>query len=146
MAIDRQGTGLTFLRILLGVFFLFHGLNNLPWLLDPSRLSQQLGAWEHSVRAGSFSAHYLQRAAIPFAGVLARLVPIGQITAGLALIAGVWTPLFAFVALVMIVNFYIASGAIFTFAFLTNPYGLPVLGGTLALAIGGVRLPLSLRS
>jgi len=146
MAIDRQGTGLTLLRILLGVFFLFQGLNNLPWLLDPSRLSQQLAAWEHSVRAGSFSAHYLQRAAIPFAGVLARLVPIGQITAGLALIAGVWTPLFAFVALVMIVNFYIASGAIFTFAFLTNPYGLPVLGGTLALAIGGVRLPLSLRS
>jgi len=146
MAIDRQGTGLTFLRILLGVFFLFHGLNNLPWLLDASRLSQQLAAWEHSARAGSFSAHYLQRAAIPFAGVLARLVPAGQITAGLALIAGVWTPLFAFVALVMIVNFYIASGAIFTFAFLTNPYGLPVLGGTLALAIGGVRLPLSLRS
>jgi len=146
MAIDRQGTGLTFLRILLGVFFLFHGLNNLPWLLDASRLSQQLAAWEHSARAGSFSAHYLQRAAIPFAGVLARLVPAGQITAGLALIAGVWTPLFAFVALVMIVNFYIASGAIFTFAFLTNPYGLPLLGGTLALAIGGVRLPLSLRS
>ena len=58
------------------------------------------------------------------------------------MMAGVWTRLFAFVALVMIVNFYIASGAISTFAFLTNPYGLPVLGGTLALAIGGMRLPL----
>jgi len=46
----------------------------------------------------------------------------------------------------MLVNFYIASGAILTYGFLTNPYGLPVLGGTLALAIGGVRLPWSLRS
>ena len=146
MAIDRQGTGLTLLRILLGVFFLFQGLNNLPWVLNPSLLSDQLAGWEHSVRPGSFSAQYLQRAAIPFAGVLARLVPVGQITAGLAMIAGFWTPLFAFIAFVMIVNFYIASGAIFTFGFLTNPYGLPVLGGTLALAIGGVRLPLSLRS
>jgi uncharacterized membrane protein YphA (DoxX/SURF4 family) len=145
MAIDRQGTGLTILRILLGVFFLFHGLNNLPWLLDPSALSQQLAAWEQSVRAGSFSAQYLQRVAIPFAGVLARLVPVGQIAAGLAMIAGFWTALFAFITLVMLVNFYIASGAIFTYGFLTNPYGLPVLGGTLALAIGGVRLPLSLR-
>jgi|SRR6185503_4802462 len=146
MAIDRQGTGLTLLRILLGVFFLFQGLNNLPWVLNSSLLSEQLAGWEHSVRPGSFSAQYLQRAAIPFAGVIARLVPVGQITAGLAMIAGFWTPLFAFIAFVMIANFYIASGAIFTFGFLTNPYGLPVLGGTLALTIGGVRLPLSLRS
>ena len=145
MAIDRQGTGLALLRILLGVFFLFQGLNNLPWVLNPSLLSQQLASWEHSVRPGSLSAQYLQRAAMPFAGVLARLVPVGQMTAGLAMMAGFWTPLFAFIALVMLVNFYIASGAIFTYAFLTNPYGLPVLGGTLALAIGGVRLPWSIR-
>jgi uncharacterized membrane protein YphA (DoxX/SURF4 family) len=145
MAIDRQGTGLALLRILLGVFFLFQGLNNLPWVLNPSLLSQQLAAWEHSVRPGSFSAQYLERAAMPFAGVLARLVPLGQITVGLAMMAGFWTPLFAFIALVMLVNFYIASGAIFTYGFLASPYGLPVLGGTLALAIGGVRLPWSIR-
>src|SRR4051812_23852009 len=110
MAIDRQGTGLTMLRILLGVFFLFHGLNNLPWLLDPSRLSQQLAAWEHSVRAGSFSAHYLQRVAIPFAGVLARLVPVGQITVGLAVTAGGLAPPLAFLPAVMIVEFFFPSG------------------------------------
>ena len=145
MALDRQGTGLALLRILLGVFFLFQGLNNLPWVLNPSLLSQQLAAWEHGVRPDSLSAQYLQRAAMPFAGILARLVPVGQITAGLAMMAGFWTPLFAFIALVMLVNFYVASGAIFTYGFLTNPYGLPVLGGTLALAIGGVRLPWSIR-
>ena len=145
MALDRQAIGLTVLRILLGVFFLVQGLRHLRWLLDPSALSQQLATLEHSVRAGSLSARYLQRAAIPFAGVIARLVPIGQLSAGLAMIAGFWTPLFACIAFVMVVNAYIASGTIFTYGFLTNPYGLPVLGGTLALAIGGVRLPWSIR-
>src|SRR2546422_11439056 len=98
MAIDRQGTGLTVLRILLGVFFLFQGVSHGRWLLDPSPLSQQLATWEHSARAGSISAQYLQRVAVPFAGVLARLVPLGQIGAGLGMIAGFWTPLFAFIA------------------------------------------------
>ena len=144
MAIDRHGTGLTLLRILLGVFFLFQGLGNLPWLLDPSPLSQQLASWEHGVRAGSISAQYLQRVAVPFAGAIARLIPLAEIGAGLAMIAGFWTSLVAFLAFVMVVNFHIASGAIFTYGFLTNPYGLPVLGGTLALTFGGVRLPLSL--
>jgi hypothetical protein len=45
----------------------------------------------------------------------------------------------------MVLNIHIASGAIFTYSFLTNGYGLPVLGATLALAIGGVRLRWSLR-
>ena len=100
MAFDRHGTGLTLLRILLGVFFLFQGLDNFHWLLDPSPLSQQLAAWEHSAGAGSISALYLQRVAMPFAAVFARLVPLGEI-GGLAMIAGFWTPLFAFIAFVM---------------------------------------------
>ena len=146
MAFDRHGTGLTLLRILLGVFFLFEGLGKLRWFLDPSLLSQQLATWEHSIQAGSISAQYLARVAVPFAAVFARLVPLGEIGAGLALIAGFWTPFVAFIAFVMVVNFHIASGAIFTYGFLTNPYGLPVLGGALALTIGGVRLPWSIRS
>jgi hypothetical protein len=45
----------------------------------------------------------------------------------------------------MVLNIHIASGALFKYSFLTNGYGLPVLGSTLALAIGGVRLRWSLR-
>ena len=145
MAFDRHGTGLTLLRILLGVFFFFQGLSNLPWLLDPSPLSQQLAAWQHSAGAGSISALYLQRVAIPSVAVLARLVPLAEISSGLAMIVGFWTAFFAFIALVIVVNVHIASGAIFTYGFLRNPDGLPVLGGTLALALGGVRLPWSIR-
>ena len=63
--------------------------------------------------------------------------------AGVALIAGIRTSLFALIAFFMTLNFQIASGLIFKYAFLTNGYCLPVLGGTLGLAIGGVRLPWS---
>ena len=66
-------------------------------------------------------------------------------SSGLALVTGFWTPLFAFVAFFMALNFQIASGALFKSSFLTSGYGLPVLGATLALAIGGVRLPWSIR-
>jgi hypothetical protein len=45
----------------------------------------------------------------------------------------------------MVLNFHVASGALFQYRFLTNGFGLPVLGGLLALAVGGVRLPWSVR-
>ena len=88
----------------------------------------------------------MQPTYLPWAGYFARLVPIGELTSGAALVLGVWTPLFAFIAFFMALNFQFASGALFQYGFLTSGYGLPVLGGTLALALGGTRLPLSFRS
>jgi len=145
MALDRQGTGLVVLRILMGAFFVFEGLSKLRWFLDPSILASQLAAWQHGAAAGTISAQYLERVAIPYAGLFARLVPIGEMTSGIALIVGFRTSLFAFVAFFMALNFHVAGGTLFHYSFLINGYGLPVLGGTLALALGGVRLPLSLR-
>jgi hypothetical protein len=45
----------------------------------------------------------------------------------------------------MAANYQVASGAMFRLSFLTSGYGLPVIGSTLGLAIGGVRLPLSVK-
>ena len=45
----------------------------------------------------------------------------------------------------MALNFQFASGALLKYSTLTSGYALPVLGATLALAVGGVRLPWSLR-
>ncbi len=145
MAIDRQGTGLTIIRIALGVFFLFEGLNKYQWLMDSSILAGRFSHWLADAAAGSPSRWYLEHVAIPGTVVFARLVPLGEIAAGVALIAGIWTPLAAFLAFVMVLNIHVASGALFTYAMLTNGYGLPVLGSTLGLAIGGGRLPLSVR-
>jgi len=145
MAIDRQGTGLTILRISIGVFFLFEGLGKIRWFTDPSLLAGQLAAWTQAVPGASWSHAYLVRLA-PHASAFARLVPLGEMVSGAALIAGVWTPLFALVAFFMAFNFQFASGALFKYSILTSGYALPVLGSTLALAVGGVRLPWSIRS
>ena len=146
MAIDRQGTGLAALRILIAVFFLFQGIGKLHWFADPSALAGQFDGWLRALPPGSLSARYLTRFAIPHTVAFARLVPIGELSSGLAMLFGFWTPIFAFIAFCMVLNFHIASGALFTYSFLTNGYGLPVLGATLALALGGVRLPWSIRS
>jgi uncharacterized membrane protein YphA (DoxX/SURF4 family) len=139
MAIDRQGLGLTLLRICIGVFFIFEGLGKIRWFTDTSILAGRFAEWSHAAAAGSISQWYLQRIAQPGLSIFARLVPLGEICSGLALVIGLWTPLFAFIAFFMALNFHLAGGTLFKYSFLTNAYGLPVLGSTLALAIGGVR-------
>ena len=145
MAIDRQGNGLVIVRICLGVFLVAAGVSKLRWLIDTSMLSRLLGEWMQSAAPGSISRWYLEHFAIPGTAVLARLIPLGEISSGLALLIGVWTPIFAFLAFVMALNTDIANGTIFTIGFVTHGYGLLVLGSTLGLTLGGVRLPWSLR-
>jgi uncharacterized membrane protein YphA (DoxX/SURF4 family) len=142
MAANREGTGLAVLRILLGVFFLFEGAGKLAWLADHAPLAARLQEW--LATAGPASRWYIQVLA-PGTIVFARLVMLGELAAGVALVLGVWTRLAAALAFLMVLNFHVASGAIFQYRFLTNGYGLPVLGGLLALAIGGGRLPFSVR-
>ena len=146
MAIDRQGTGLVIIRVCLGVFFIFSAYGKLRgrWFIDSSVLKGQFELWLQNAAPGSISQAYLQRFAIPDAVVLARLVPAGELICGLALLVGFWTPIFALIAFVMVLNYHIASGAIFELGFLANRSGLPVLGSALGLAIGGIRLPWSL--
>jgi uncharacterized membrane protein YphA (DoxX/SURF4 family) len=146
MAIDRQGTGLVIVRICLGVFFLFSAFNKLRWLMDGSILSRQLTLWLQNAPPGSITQSYLQRFAIPGVAILARLVPAGELICGLALLVGFWTPIFALLVFLVVLNYHVASGAIFHVSFLADPSGLPVLGSTLGLAMGGVRLRWSLRT
>ena len=145
MAIGRQGTGLAIARICIGIFFIFEALSKAHWLTDSSILASQLATWSSAAAPGSIAGWYLHRIAVPGVPIFARLVPIGELCSGLALVLGFWTPVFAFIAFFMALNFQIASGAIFRYSFLTSGYGLPVLGTTLGLAIAGIRLPWSIR-
>jgi uncharacterized membrane protein YphA (DoxX/SURF4 family) len=141
---NREASGLAALRVLLGVFFLCEGLLKYAWLFKSEALVTRLATWQAG--AHDWSAWYLQHVAVPYAPVFARLVFLGELACGLALLLGVWTRAAAVIALFMVLNFHVASGAIFRPTFLTDGYGLPVVGGLLALAIGAGRLPWSLRS
>ena len=134
MAIDRQRAGLAILRVCMGLFFVFEGLGKIRWFTDPSILGGQLNGWLGSTPPDSLSHAYLQRFAIPGVAVFARLVPLGEMMSGLAILLGAWPRAFALLAFLMALNFHVASGALFTYSFLTNGYGLPVLGSTLAIA------------
>lgn len=135
--------GLRVLAIFLGVFLIFEGLGKLAWLGDSGHLSRQLQDWLKA--APPSSRWYLETFAIPGVPMFARLVTLGELAAGLALVLGFWTRIAATAAFLMVLNFHFASGRIFEYAFLTNGYGLPVLGGLLALAVGGTRLPWSVK-
>ena len=143
MAATPQARGLTVLRVCLGVFFLFQGISKIGWLTDPSPLTAQLTGYLES--ANSWNRAYLEQVCIPGAPVFARLVLFGELATGLSLITGVYARYAAAVAFLMVLNIHFASGLLFQYRFLTNGYGLPVLGGLLALAIGGAALPLSLK-
>lgn len=140
---NKESTGLVVLRICLGVFLIFEGLDKLAWLTDSSILVGRLQQW--LTTAGPYSRWYIETVCLPGAAVFARLVLLGELAAGTALILGFWTRVAAILAFLMVLNFHVASGLVFQYRFLTNGYALPVLGGLLALALGGARLPLSLK-
>lgn len=140
---NKESTGLVVLRLCLGVFLIFEGLDKLAWLTDSSILVGRLQQW--LTTAGPYSRWYIETVCLPGAAVFARLVLLGELAAGTALVLGLWTRLAAILAFLMVLNFHVASGLVFQYRFLTNGYALPVLGGLLALALGGGRLPLSLK-
>jgi uncharacterized membrane protein YphA (DoxX/SURF4 family) len=123
------------------VFLVASGIDRLPWLADSSLLSRRLDAWLED--AVPFSRWYIETLAIPGAPLFARLVPIAELATGAALILGFWTRLAAAVALVVALSFHLASGSFAEWSFFRDGLGLPVLGGLLALAIGGSKLPAS---
>jgi uncharacterized membrane protein YphA (DoxX/SURF4 family) len=139
---DANAAGLRALSVMLGVFLIFMAIDKIGWLTDAGFLTGRLQEWRDMVRP--LSRWYLDTVAIPGAPLFARLVPISELAAGTALILGFKVRLAATLALLMVLNFHFASDLIFRYSYLINAYGLPILGGLLALAIGGRRLPLSL--
>jgi thiosulfate dehydrogenase (quinone) large subunit len=138
----QPATALRMLSFLLGVFILSMGISKIGWLMDAGPLTALLQEWRAAAPAAS--RWYLETIAIPGAPVFARLVPAGELLVGTALIAGVQVRLAALVMMLMVLNFHFASNLLFHYDYLINAYGLPVLSGLLALALGGGRMPFSL--
>lgn len=133
--------GLVVVRIALGVFFLFEGIDKIGWFADSQPLTETLRGWRSE--APAISRAYLDNVAIPAAPIFARLVPLGELGTGIALLLGFRTRLAAVLAFLMVLNFHFASGALFRYGFLTNGYALPVLGGLAGLFVHRARLPWS---
>ena len=140
--LERSGAGgLRVLSLFMGVFLISMGFGKLGWLTDSSFLVAELRGWWGS--APALSRWYIDTVAIPGAPLFARLVLFGELASGAALVAGFRVRLAAGVAMLMVLNFHFTMGVMFHWAYLTNGYGLPVIGGLAALTLGARRLPFS---
>ena len=89
----------------------------------------QLAGWAQAVPAGVVEPPRISSAwRCPIRRTSRGWCRSARSSSGAALIAGFWTPFFAFVAFFMALNFQFASGALFKYSVLTSGYGLPVLG------------------
>jgi uncharacterized membrane protein YphA (DoxX/SURF4 family) len=125
---------LLLLRVLLGVFMFFFGFDKASWLIDAAPFAAQLASWLPD--APPASRWYLERL-IPGAPVLARAVPLGAMVGGIALALGFWTRIAAAISLVIVLSLQLGAGAMFRYTYLMDASGLPLVGGLLALVIGG---------
>jgi len=126
-----------------GVFFLAMSYNKRQWLGDPAQLTERFQLWLPSV--SPYAQLYLKYVAIPGGSVFARLVPIAEFLTALSMLTGVYTNVAAVMALLMILNFHVATGALSSSEFLRDATGPPMFAALIALAIGGRHLPYSLR-
>jgi uncharacterized membrane protein YphA (DoxX/SURF4 family) len=127
---------LVVLRVSLGVFLIAKGLDKLAWFIHPNILAGKLDAF---LAKATPANRWWVTLLIPGAAVFARLVPFGELAAGLALIVGRFTRLAAILAFLMILNFHLATGALFHLDFPSDGQAFPVLGGLLAIAFSGRR-------
>jgi uncharacterized membrane protein YphA (DoxX/SURF4 family) len=134
-----QTGALRILSLAMGLFLLFMGLDKIDWFMDSGALTQQLQQWRGAARP--LARWSLDTIALPAAPVFARVVPMAELAAGVALILGVRVRVAAGLALLMVMNFHVAADVMFRYEYLSNAYGPPVLGALLALAVGGSRLP-----
>ncbi len=134
--------GLRILAVMIGVFFLGMCSAKIAWLTDSSILLKKF-QMIFLPKAPPIVRWYLETVCIPGAPLFARLVPLGEFSAGLALIFGFWARMAAIVAFLMVLNFHFATSAFWSIDFLRDGTGLPLLGGLLAIAISGSQLPFS---
>ncbi|HEY5619536.1 MAG TPA: DoxX family membrane protein [Vicinamibacterales bacterium] len=136
-----SAAALRLLSFMLGLFFVFNGLEKVAWFTDSGILGGRLDEWLEN--APPLVRWYIETMAAPGVPLFARIVPLAELSTGAALIVGFWTRLAAFLALMMVANLNFARGMFHSGEFLTDGVGFPVTGALLALVIAGSHLPFS---
>jgi uncharacterized membrane protein YphA (DoxX/SURF4 family) len=112
------------LRIAAGIALLGPGFAKLGWFAHPT-LEQTLANWAQHAPNG-LVVSYLHLVTPHHAG-LARVVVIGELGLGTLLVLGFLTPVAATLALIMVVQYHFASGAMFQGSYLFGQNGLVYL-------------------
>lgn len=120
------------IRLAIGALFLHLGLEKYHegWLWNSQPLADSLQRYlEH---AGGMELRYLTTVAIPYVGLWAKLMTVGEFAIGASFLLGLLTRTSAGVALFMILNFHAANGLLFGWGFFGSPYAALLFAGLLA--------------
>ncbi len=129
-----QVVALVILRVCVGVYMFFFGLEKSAWLMDATPVAAQLSSW--LVDAAPASRWFLERV-IPGAPIFARLIPLASMAGGAGLVFGLWTRMAAALSVVAVLSLQLGSGVMFRYAYLADASGLPLAGALTALIISG---------
>jgi uncharacterized membrane protein YphA (DoxX/SURF4 family) len=109
-------------------------MNKIQWLSQPDLLLNRFVKW--APVASAPVRWYLQHIAIPAAPLLARAIPLGEFSVGVAFILGIAVRPAAILALFLVLNFHFGTSAFFAWEFLRDGTGPPLLAALIAMAIG----------
>jgi uncharacterized membrane protein YphA (DoxX/SURF4 family) len=116
------------LRLAVGALFLTLAIDkyNEGWLTNSEPLRTSLtGFQQHAV---GWQLTYLERVAIPYAGVWSKLILIGEGCIALSLLLGLLVRLTSATGIFMLINLYAANGSLFSLKFFSSPYGALIFG------------------
>jgi len=122
---------IAFLRIVVGIFFLGQGLNKLDWYTSSEFLRTSLD--RYSLNAPSITIWYQSHVAYPGIEAWSRMIPTGEMLIGAALLLGLLTRPTLMIAIVLVVNYHLTSGSLFSYTFVTNPFALLLLSNLFVL-------------
>jgi thiosulfate dehydrogenase [quinone] large subunit len=120
-----------FFRIAIGLFFLAQGLNKLEWYSSSEFLRTSLDRYAQSPPA--LTSFYQKHVAYPGIEAWSRMIPTGEMLIGVALIVGLLTQPTLIIAVLLVLNFHLANGNLFSSQFLSNPYALVLLSSLVVL-------------
>ena len=133
---------IAFFRIAVGVFFLSQGLNKLDWLTSSEFLRTNLDRF--AVNGQPVTLWYHHYIAQPGIEAWTRLIPTGEILLGVSLILGLMTRTSLIAALVLVVNYHITNGRIFSTQFFSEPHALLLCASLLMLLMSNAGAVLAL--
>jgi uncharacterized membrane protein YphA (DoxX/SURF4 family) len=121
------------LRLAIGGLFLSLGLDKYHegWLNNAEPLTESLVNY-HQHAAGP-QLIYLDHVAIPYTGVWAKLMTIGELGVAASLLLGLLVRFSSFIGIVMVLNFHAATGNLFSLNFFGSPWAALLVAGLLLL-------------
>lgn len=121
------------LRLAVGIFFFYLGYTKIEngWLTSSERLQKSLANFEQN--ATPVSKWYIEHVAKPGVDLWSKLIALGEVALGISLLIGLLVRLSALIGIVVVFNYHVTNGALFSLGFFGNPWAILVIVSLLVL-------------